>query len=145
MSASSRPHLVDTETNMDIFLKNLIDGKKPNVEKRFRTSGRITPSLKSEISKKINYLTEGCYGYKIGKTGDTYIRTDYSDYRGNYQTMYLLYRSTSMQAVSELEEYYIQKFMKCDSEFCHNKKVKAPGKMMQTYDGYYNLYIVVDH
>jgi hypothetical protein len=56
--------------------------------------------------------------------------------------MYLLYKSTSKDFVSELEEYFIAKYMRSHPEQVDNKKVKAPGKKMYSYDGYYYLYAV---
>ena len=58
--------------------------------------------------------------------------------------MYLIYKSTSKAFVSELEEYYIAKYKETHPEKIKNKRVKAPGKEMYTYEGFYFLYLVAD-
>jgi hypothetical protein len=142
MKNTLRPHLSQSETGLDRFLSNLFYGTKPLIEKSFCSSGLIKPSLKSTITKNLNCILEGCAGFKIGKTGDSYIRTDYSDYRKSYNYMYLLYKSKSRKSVSAIEEHYIAKYMDMHPDYSENRRVNSPGKKMQSYNGYYYLYVV---
>lgn len=140
---SSRPHLSSIETNWQKFWKDFWHGEKPKVVDKNCATGHVSPILKARITKHINSILKGCTKYKIGKTGDSYIRTDKQDYRGSYHEMHLLYKSTSRDYVSELEEYYIEKCIDDEDNKNQNKRIKAPGKKMYSYDGYYYLYLVV--
>ncbi|MGI4742933.1 MAG: hypothetical protein ACRYG7_47895 [Janthinobacterium lividum] len=140
---SSRPHLSDSETSWQKFWKDFWQGEKPKVIIEDFTTGNISPALKTRITKHINVLIADCAKYKIGKTGDSYIRTDKQDYRGSYCEMHLLYRSTSKDYVSRLEEHYIEKYINDEENKNQNKSIKAPGKTMYSYDGYYYLYLVI--
>ncbi len=140
---SNRPHLTEYETGWSRFWKNFWTGTKPTIEKKFCQTGNVNQSLKNRITKNINViLAHHCKPFKIGKTGDAYIRSDHKDYRTDYHHMYLLYKSTSKKNVSLLEEHYIAKFMKSHPELNQNKRINAPGKEMYSYDGYYYLYLV---
>jgi hypothetical protein len=142
---SSRPHLSELESDWDVFWKNFWNGSKPVVVDALCQTGRINQKLKLNITKRINIIIDHHKSdFKIGKTGDSYIRTDHKDYRNDYQYMYLLYRSTSSDFVSKMEELYIEKYIKLEPNLIQNKRVKAPGKKMFSYDGYYYLYIVCE-
>jgi len=137
-----RPHLSQTETLLQKMWKDITVGVKPQIKCDECITGRITPALKTKLTKKINLLIKDCQSFKIGKTGDAYIRCDKKDYRDVFSEMHLLYKSKSESNVSNLEEEYIEKY------FFHsqtqNKRIKSPGKTMSTYDGYYCLYIIIN-
>jgi len=139
---SSRPHLSITETGWNRFWKDFWSGTKPIIEQTWIVEGHVSKGLKQVITYNINQIISAHSIFKIGKTGDSYIRSDHKDYRNDYEYMYLLYRSTSKRYVSLLEEYYIAKYMESHPEKNQNKRIKAPGKSMYSYDGYYYLYLV---
>lgn len=139
---STRPHLSQMETGWNRFWKDFWSGTKPVIEGSWCQTGRVSAGLKSQITQSINKIIPHHHIFKIGKTGDTYIRSDKRDYRNDYTFMYLLYKSKSANFVSQLEEYYIEKYMNSHPEKNQNKRVKAPGKQMYSYDGYYYLYMV---
>ncbi|WP_157607904.1 hypothetical protein [Seonamhaeicola sp. S2-3] len=133
----------ETETEWDKFWKNFWSGTKPVIESSWCQHGRINQGVKTKITKVINIIiSHHNSNFKIGKTGDSYIRTDQKDYRNDYHYMYLLYKSTSKDFVSYLEEYYIAKYLVSQPVLIQNKRVKAPGKKMYSYDGFYYLYLV---
>lgn len=142
MTIKKRPHLSEYQTGWDRFWKNFWTGTKPAIESSWCIQGRINQGLKTKISRNINKIIVHHEDFKIGKTGDSYIRSDYKDYRRDYTHMYVLYKSKSANNVSLLEEYYIEKYMRSHPEKNKNKRVKAPGKRMYTYDGFYYLYMV---
>lgn len=139
---STRPHLSETETGWDRFWKSYY-GIKPKTDETWCESGRIGQNLKTRITKNINKIISHHNNiFKIGKTGDSYIRSDKNDYRSDYHYMYLLYKSKSPKFVSEIEEHYIEKYMLSHPNLIQNKRIKAPGKRMVSYNGFYYLYIV---
>ncbi|GFZ79856.1 hypothetical protein GCM10011531_07240 [Aquaticitalea lipolytica] len=140
---NQRPHLSSLETGWNKFWKDFWSGTKPTIEASWCKTGRINQGLKTKITISINsIISHHRTKFKIGKTGDAYIRGDKKDYRNDYHFMYLLYKSKSSSYVSELEEHYIEKYMKSHPKANQNKRVRAPGKKMYSYDGYYYLYIV---
>lgn len=136
-----RPHLRDTETPWQKFWKSFAYGSKPEIVDCSIT-GRITPSLKASLTRKINGLLLTNGSVKIGKTGDGYIRSDYRDYRSAFTQMHLLFRSKSETVITQLEELYISKYMASHPEQIANRRAVAPGKRMYSYNGYYYLYAV---
>jgi hypothetical protein len=139
---STRLHLSEIETGLDRIWGKLWHGDKPEIAIEFCNKGTISPDLKVKITKTINPIIKDCTKFKIGKTGDAYIRTDQIDYRGKYKKMYLIYRSTSKSFVSQIEEYYIKKFINDDRN--QNKVIKAPGRNMSLYTDYYHVYLVTN-
>lgn len=139
---SNRPHLSLIETRWDKFKKNLFIGTKPELEYSWCLTGRINRKLIYNLTSNINKIISHHDFFKIGKTGDPYIRCDHKDYREGYHHMYLIYKSTSKDIVSKLEEYYIEKYINSHPEKNVNRRINAPGKTMYSYDGYYYLYIV---
>jgi hypothetical protein len=107
-------------------------------------AGRITPQLKRKLTTNINTIISNCSAFKIGKTGDSYIRCDKNDYRNSYSHMYIIYKSSSNDYVSQLEEDYIDKYLLSHSEQIKNLQVKAQEKKMFSYGGYYYLYVVTN-
>lgn len=141
---TNRPHLSQIESEWQKFWKGFWNGSKPAIVTQHCVTGRISPTLKRQITTNINSILQNHSSFKIGKTGDAYIRCDKNDYRNGYNHMYLLYKSTSSIFVSELEEHYISKYKESHPDSIKNLRVKAPGKRMYTYDGYYFLYLVAD-
>jgi hypothetical protein len=141
---SDRPHLSDIETEWQKFVKDFWNGSKPTIVVEHCVTGRINPLLKRKITANINSILRHHKYFKIGKTGDAYIRSDKNDYRNDYNHMYLIYKSSSNIFVSELEEHYIEKFQLSHPDSIKNIRVKAPGKKMFSYDGHYYLYLVAD-
>ena len=141
---STRPHLTETETFFDKIVKNFWDGAKPNLNIDFCETGIINSVLKSKLTKNINKIIKDYKIFKIGKTGDPYIRSDKKDYRNGYNHMFIIYKSTSEKNISAIEEEYIEKFMNLEPNKIQNKRINAPGKKMQSYDGYYYLYLVTN-
>lgn len=140
---SNRPHLSEYETGWQKFWKNFWSGTKPIIEKSFCETGFVNQKTKYNVTKNINHIISHHQSiFKIGKTGDSYIRSDYKDYRNDYTYMYLLYKSTSKIFVTTLEEFYIAKYMKSHPQENQNKRIVSPGKEMYSYDGYYYLYLV---
>lgn len=139
---TNRPHLSEMESGWSKFWKSFWQNTKPQIEMSFCLTGRIEPKLKTKITKTINQIIIHHEIFKIGKTGDSYIRSDQKDYRNDYTYMYLIYKSTSPDNISKLEEHYIEKYMKSHPENNQNKRVKSPGKKMYSYDGFYYLYLV---
>lgn len=141
---STRPHLSETESLLDKIIKHVWDGSKPNIDYQHCISGIINPTLKRKLTTNIKKIINDHSFFKIGKTGDPYIRADKTDYRKNYYHMFLIYKSTSKKNISLLEEHYIEKLMLLYPDKTRNKRVIAYGKEMFTYEGYYYLYIVTD-
>lgn len=141
---SNRPHLSEIETGWQKFWKDFWNGSKPTIVEEHCVTGRINPLLKRKITANINSILRHHTYFKIGKTGDPYIRSDKNDYRNGYNHMYLIYKSSSSVFVSELEEHYIAKFKLSHNDIIKNIRVKAPGKKMFSYNGYYYLYLVAD-
>jgi hypothetical protein len=134
---STRPHLSIMETGWDKFWKDFWTGTKPEIEESWCITGRVDQKIKYKLTLNINKIIIHHNIFKIGKTGDAYIRSDYKDYRNDYTFMYLLYKSRSRANVSKLEEHYIEKYMNSHPESNQNRRVNAPGKKMSSYDGYY--------
>lgn len=139
---TNRPHLSEIENGWQKFWKTFWNGEKPKINEDYCLKGRVSPELKRKITINLKNIIAQSSKYKIGKTGDAYIRTDKNDYRNGYNKMYLIFKSKSDSIVSELEENYIAKFI--EDEKNDNKRVKSPGKGMYSYDGYYYLYIVTN-
>jgi hypothetical protein len=76
---SHRPHLRDLETPWDRFWKTFWRGSKPEIIHTDCCTGRISRSLKIRISRKLTALLNVYDVVKIGKTGDSYIRSDKRD------------------------------------------------------------------
>ena len=107
-------------------------------------TGRINRQIRLRIANRINEAIEESTMFKVGKTGDSWIRTDAVDYREQpYKKMHLIFRSSSKQVIDELEVEYITKYLKKEPNRCMNKSTAKLGNMF-TYDGYYWLYIVTD-
>jgi hypothetical protein len=144
INKTNRTHLSETETKFDKFWKSFWNGSKPKIIDDLCLSGVITPALKRKITININSIIEKKANFKIGKTGDAYIRTDHNDYRNGYNNMYLIYKSKSDKNISSLEEHYIEKYINDENKNNKNLRIKSPGKKMYSYDNYYYLYIVTD-
>jgi len=139
---AKRPHPKDSRTAWTENWRSFWHGPRPGVVHDDFCTGRINQKLKRRLTIKINALLNVWDFMKIGKTGDSYIRSDMVDYRGTYDHMYLLYRSKSKDFVSQLESHYIRKFSKTHPAQIENIQLHSGGGM-STYDGYYYLYAVV--
>jgi len=139
---SERPHLSVLETKWDKYWKNFWSGTKPDIEDSWCITGRVDSKLKQRLTLNINKIINHHDIFKIGKTGDSYIRSDHKDYRNDYTFMYMIYKSSSKDNVSKLEEHYIEKYMNSHPNKNQNRRIYSPGKTMYSYDGYYYLYIV---
>lgn len=134
-----RPRPEPKRDSIDDFIYSLFNGFKPNVID-ISESGRVTDrSVRWKITRKIGHLVDTYFNVKIGVTGDSLIRTDQTDYRGNYSKMFLIYKSRSKKNISDLEVHYINKFYgKTDN------KSKTKASRLSTFDGYYYLYVVTN-
>lgn len=127
------------------WVKTLFIGDKPIIDNTLCLTGHITPKLKVAITKNINeiinYESNKLKNYKFGKTGFPPTRTDQVDYRAaSYSNMYLLYESTSIDNVEELEKYYCSKYKVQKRN--DNIDDKSRGKM-KSIDKKYYLYFVI--
>lgn len=104
-------------------------------------TGRLTPQVKSRVTKRLNKAIEGHGAFKIGKTGDAWVRTDQNDYRKDYYKFHLIFRSSSKLVIDTLECDYIKRYMRSHPENCRNRSAHRLGRMY-SYDGYYWLYVV---
>lgn len=93
-------------------------------------------SLKQAITRNINAITDGCEGFKIGKTGDPGNRAN--AYR-QYSAMYLLCRG-SRSDIEVLEAYYNDKYHGHPRN--DNQRRGSAGIMSNSHHRYY-LYVVV--
>ena len=127
------------------WLKTLFIGDKPNIDKSLLETGRLSSSLKTKITKNVqwilNHKSHKLKNYKFGKTGFPPNRADQDDYRiASYSNMFLLYESTSVDNVEELEKYYCSKYkLKKRND---NIDVNSLGKM-KSIDGKYYLYFAI--
>jgi hypothetical protein len=120
------------------FFRTLWHGAAPEIANELLISGRQDSNTQRKLTTNIKWLIENYDNVKIGKSGDTEIRTDQKDYRGTYTYMYLLYESTSRANVQHYEAYYIDRF------YDHIDNIaKGSGGKMRSYNGYYYLYAVV--
>ena len=140
---STRPYPLNERTKWNEFWLSVWNGSPLQIED-IAITGIINSGLKRKITISINNIIkqESINAFKIGKTGDAQIRTDKKDYRADYSTMYLLYKSTSKENISSIEVDYIKKYKKTHKDKIDNIIEHKAGKMF-SYDGYYYLYIVV--
>lgn len=127
------------------WLRTLFLGNMPCIHKSHCVKGKITSGLKSAITKNvewiINHKDNKPKNYKFGKTGFPPNRADQYDYRlASYSDMYLLYESTSVSNVEELEKYYCNKYKV--NKRNDNVDVNSLGKM-KSMNGKYYLYFVL--
>jgi len=91
------------------------------------------------IGNKVNTLRKEAKCFKIGMTSDPDKRSESDDYcNGRYDTMKILYRTTSEVRVGSMEDYLIQRFKKYDS--CDNIARGGIGKLK--WGPPYYVYIV---
>lgn len=126
---------------IEAFFKGIFKGDGPEIITTYLETGVVTAFLKKAISTNIRNIltTHPRKKFKIGKTGHPLTRAEQDDYRkSSYSKMYLLYRSTLQNRVSELEAYYIQKYYSRNDNINPNSvgTMKSP-------DGYYYLYLVI--
>ena len=125
--------------SFDEFIYSLFNGFKPTIIDISET-GRITDrAVKWRTTRKITELIDNFHRVKIGVTGDSLIRSDQTDYRANYSTMYLVYKSRSKDYVCDFEIHYINKFW----DMIDNRS-NTRANRLSTYNGYYYLYVVTD-
>ena len=144
----NKPEIVlekNTQEKFLSFLNGVFNGKPLKLNPDYCVVGRFDRSLKLHLTKTINVLINK-HGnkrkrYKIGKTGNSPKRVEYDDYRlGVYSEMYLLYESTSIKNVENLERYYSAKFK--PEKRCDNIDTDSRGKMV-SINGKYYLYIML--
>jgi len=140
---NTRPYPLAERTAWKNFWRSFWHGKQPEIEEEF-IDGEINSDLKRKLTIKINKIINdsNTTAIKIGKTGDALIRTDFTDYRGSYSVMKLIYRSENPINVSKLEKHYILKYTSSHRAKIDNIQKHSGGKMY-SYDGYYFLYVVV--
>lgn len=143
-----KPELILEKTafeSFDSWLNTVFVGAAPVLNSDFCVVGRISHSLKLSITKSVTGIINK-HGnkrktYKFGKSGRSPKRAEYDDYRsGLYSQMFLLYESTSVKNVEDLEIYYSKKYK--PEKRCDNKDTKSLGKMV-SIDGKYYLYLVI--
>lgn len=142
------PDLYIQKTAFESFgswLDTVFVGKAPIVIIDYCVVGRINHSLKLYLTKSINEIINK-HGnkrktYKIGKTGRSTRRAEFDDYRGKaYSEMFLLYESSSVKNIEDLEIYYSTKYK--PEKRCDNIDTKSLGKMV-SINGKYYLYLVI--
>ena len=126
------------------FIKFLIHGYAPDIHEHLMVNEPLKPFTKNKITQNVNKIINKHGGkFKIGKTGDAEVRVDQVDYRtADFSNMYMLYRHSSQEVISELEVYYINKFKEQFPRKCTNKQMHSGGGMVSRTD-YYYLYIVI--
>lgn len=138
---STKPHPLANETNWQQFWKGFWNGEKPKQNSDNIVTGHYNANTKRAITQRINNIIDDSKSIKIGKTGNSDLRSDFNDYRAIYKEMHLIYKSSSEEYISTAEEDYIKKFSKSHASKIDNKTDKRVGKMY-SYDGYYYMYVV---
>ena len=93
--------------------------------------------IKTQVTKTVNKLISSCNGFKIGKSGNPKTRA-YSYQQ--YNNMYVLCSSNSVEFIEDLEAYYNDKFI--DHSKNDNQRTGSAGESVAANGSYY-LYIVV--
>lgn len=140
---TDRPHPSSDRTNLKEFLRNLTIGNRPMVVDDEYITGRLTAKVKSRITKRLNKAIADEGLFKIGKTGDVWVRTDQNDYRSEYRRFHLIFKSSSQAVIDRLEVEYIRKYLRIQPDRCQNNTVHMVGNMF-SYDGFYWLYVVTE-
>ena len=143
-----KPGLIIEKTIFESFeswLNTVFIGKSPILNSEFCVVGVINHSLKLHLTKTVNEIINNHgtkrQNYKFGKTGRSPKRVEFDDYRsGVYSEMFLLYESTSVKNIEDLEIYYSTKYK--PEKRCDNKDTKSLGKMV-SINGKYYLYLVI--
>lgn len=115
--------------------------KPPKLIGKTAITGRLTPSTKTKVTKRINEILTNSSEIKIGVMGDTEVRMDGTDYRSDYDFVTRIFKTKSKEIARDFEVKLIKKFKKS-----HPKKVKniseAKAGRLTTYNGFYYVYIV---
>lgn len=126
------------------FLQELFDlilgqaeDKARVVSEEYLTTGRQGRSTTLKIRHSVEAILEKHRYAKIGKTVQPAKRFQATDYR-EYQTMYLVYKTSSDAFICHYESYFIQAFAKR----LDNKHENSTGRLAQI-KGMNYLYVVV--
>lgn len=119
------------------FLKDIFEGDKPDIIRNCLLNGEVNRSLKWRLTRQLNLLFNQYDRYKIGMSGEPFIRSDYDKYRKHYDYMYLLYESIDEKQIVSFERDYTKRFF----DILDNERIG--GGKMTSHDGNYYVYIVV--
>ena len=130
-------HRAYTRTFLEELVKSLFGKGKPEIIEDLMIEGDVNRSLKWKLTRQMNILMDKYESRKVGKSGDTFVRADYDEYRSKYNHMFVLYQSPVVEDVELLEEHYTRKFFdRLDNDRIGGGKMVSP-------DGLYYLYMVV--
>lgn len=123
------------------FLKDSFQGMPPQFVAGKPITGILKATTRGKITRKLNTIIENSKRFKIGVTGDAAVRADYSDYRGTFKYIQMVYSSTSEKRIKDAEVEIIKKFMKSHPKSCKNKHANRAGNLT-TYNSKYFVYVV---
>ncbi|WMX14726.1 hypothetical protein [Aureispira sp. CCB-E] len=92
-------------------------------------------TIKQRITRNLNLLIGTCNSFKLGDGGEARA-ANYND----YSKMYLLCVSSREDYIDLLENYYIEMY----EGHPQNMNQRRGGGRMQSHDGKYYLYVVID-
>lgn len=131
--------------NRSSFKSSLIDlcyGKPPRLIGKSPVTGSLNNLIvKREITSRIKNVLKISNSIKIGVMGDTSVRMDALDYRGNYDYVVRIYKTSSEEMARNLEVLLIKKFKKDYPYKVDNISTSKAGRLT-TYNGFYYIYIV---
>ncbi|WP_019990965.1 hypothetical protein [Rudanella lutea] len=113
------------------------EDKARSVSEEYLTTGRQGRSTTLKIRHSVETILEKHRYAKIGKTVQPAKRFQATDYR-EYQTMYLVYKTSSDAFICHYESYFIKAF----AQRLDNKHENSTGRLAQI-NGMNYLYVVV--
>lgn len=134
-------HPIHNRGSLESGWRNFWHGRPPRLVAPAALTGRMTPYLKGQIAKRVNEIANQSDCFKIGAMGDTYVRMDGTDYRGEFKNVQRIYKSKSQQVVIDLEVYLIKRFKKDRAGKILNKS-ETPAWRLTSYNGFYYVYVV---
>lgn len=135
-------HPVINRSEFKSSLRDLWYGKPPKLIGKSPVTGFINNLIvKKQITARIKNVIKISSSIKIGVMGDTSVRMDALDYRGNYDYVVRIYKTSCKETARNLEVLLIKKFKKEYPDKVDNISTSKAGRLT-TYNGFYYIYIV---
>lgn len=135
-------HPVINRTGLAEFFRTLWFGKAPQLVGKPAITGHLTNSAtKRKVTMRLNEILNIADIIKIGVSGDTDARMDKDDYRGSWEYVSRVYKTTSIERAKDYEVELIKKFKKSHPNQITNISETRAGRLT-TYNGFYYIYVV---